>query len=76
MLFTYFSNQSNTIHLIRFTWTSPYQKVSYMVVMGHFIDDNEVMYKRILNFRRIYSHNREDMGRLLLDCTYGQGIRR
>lgn len=69
--FAYLSNQSNIIHLTMDTWTSSCQKVNYMVAASHFIDDNFVKRKRILNFRLIYSHEREDVGCLLLDCIHG-----
>ena len=47
-----------------------------MVVTGHFIDDDWVMHKRILNFRPIDTHHvGEDVGRLLLECIHEWGIK-
>jgi len=46
-----------------------------MVVMTHFIDENWEMHKRIINFREIDSHKGEDIGRELLDCIHGWGIK-
>ncbi|KAJ0513752.1 putative HAT dimerization domain, ribonuclease H-like superfamily, hAT-like transposase, RNase-H [Helianthus annuus] len=46
-----------------------------MVVTGHFIDDDWVMHKRIINFRPIDSHKGDDIARELLDCIHGWGIK-
>ena len=46
-----------------------------MVVTAHFIDENSEMHKRIINFREIDSHKGEDIGRELLDCIHGWGIK-
>ncbi|GJS02883.1 zinc finger BED domain-containing protein RICESLEEPER 2 [Tanacetum coccineum] len=41
----------------------------------HFIDDDWVMHKRIINFRPIHSHRGVDIGRALLECITGWGIK-
>lgn len=71
----YLSNPKTTIHLTTDTWTSSCQRKNYMVVTAHFIDEDWVMHKRIINFREIDSHKGKDVGRLLLDCIYGWGIK-
>nr|KAJ0210891.1 hypothetical protein LSAT_V11C400199240 [Lactuca sativa] len=74
-LLTFFANPHNMIHLTTDSWTSSCQKTNYMVVTGHFIDDDWVMHKRILNFRPIDTHVGEDVGRLLLECIHEWGIK-
>ncbi|GJZ98185.1 zinc finger BED domain-containing protein RICESLEEPER 2 [Tanacetum coccineum] len=46
-----------------------------MVLTAHFIDDDWVMHKRIINFRPIHSHRGVDIGRALLECINGWGIK-
>lgn len=74
-LYAYLSNPNHMVHLTTDTWTSSCQRVNYMVVTAHFIDDSWVMHKMIINFRPIDSHKGEDIGRLLLDCIHGWGIK-
>lgn len=71
----YLSNPTTSVHLTTDTWTSACQRKNYMVVTAHFIDKEWVMHKRIINFRVIDSHKGEEVGRLLLDCIYGWGIK-
>nr|XP_043619135.1 zinc finger BED domain-containing protein DAYSLEEPER-like isoform X2 [Erigeron canadensis] len=73
-LFLYLSDPKTTIHLTTDTWTSSCQKVNYMVVTAHFIDENWVMHKRIINFRPIESHSGDDIGPELLRCIDCWGI--
>ena len=42
-----------------------------MVVTTHFIDDEWVMHKRVINFREIDTHKGEEIGRELLACIHG-----
>ncbi|KAL4591076.1 hypothetical protein LXL04_004024 [Taraxacum kok-saghyz] len=63
-----FINPNNTIHLTTDSWTSSCKKENYLLIPGHFIDDNWVMHKRILNFRPLDSHVGEDIGCLILNC--------
>ncbi|XP_074305722.1 zinc finger BED domain-containing protein RICESLEEPER 2-like [Silene latifolia] len=55
------------------TWTS-IQKINYMCVTAHFIDDNWTLQKRILNFCPITSHKGEAIGRALEDCLDSWGV--
>ncbi|CAI9285259.1 unnamed protein product [Lactuca saligna] len=71
----FLSNPKTAIHLTTDTWTSSCQRTTYMVVTAHFIDENWMMHKRIINFREIDSHKGEDMGRELLDCIRGWGMK-
>ncbi|KAL5700765.1 hypothetical protein ACHQM5_026173 [Ranunculus cassubicifolius] len=49
------------------TWTSV-QNINYMVLTAHFVDDNWVMHKRILNFCQIQSHRGVEIGKLIEQC--------
>ncbi|PWA35637.1 hypothetical protein CTI12_AA607710 [Artemisia annua] len=73
-LVKFLGNPNNTIHLTTDTWTSTCQKIYYMVVTAHFLDDDWVMHKRVINFKRINSHRGEDIGRELLKCINEWGI--
>ncbi|GJR63610.1 zinc finger BED domain-containing protein RICESLEEPER 2 [Tanacetum coccineum] len=44
-----------------------------LVKMAHY--DDWVMHKRVINFKRINSHRGEDIGRVLLKCINGWGIK-
>ncbi|GJX74855.1 zinc finger BED domain-containing protein RICESLEEPER 2 [Tanacetum coccineum] len=74
-LVKFLGNPNHTIHLTTDTWTSTCQKINYMVITAHFIDDDWVMHKRVINFKRINSHRGEDIGRVLLKCINGWGIK-
>lgn len=50
-------------------WTSLCQMVNNMVVTTHFIDGNRP-HKRIINFRPIDTHKRENTGSKLLECIH------
>ncbi|KAL5705581.1 cellulase [Ranunculus cassubicifolius] len=49
------------------TWTSV-QNINYMVLTAHFVDDEWVMHKRILNFCTIPSHQGKEIGKLIEQC--------
>ncbi|KAL9690156.1 hypothetical protein QQ045_010552 [Rhodiola kirilowii] len=49
------------------TWTS-IQRINYLCLTAHFIDDNWSMNKRILNFVPIRSHRGEDIGLVIENC--------
>nr|GEW21889.1 zinc finger BED domain-containing protein RICESLEEPER 2 [Tanacetum cinerariifolium] len=74
-LVKFLGNPNHTIHLTTDTWTSACQKSNYMVITAHFVDDNWVMHKRVINFKRISSHRGEDIGRVLLKCINEWGIK-
>ncbi|GJT21886.1 zinc finger BED domain-containing protein RICESLEEPER 2 [Tanacetum coccineum] len=74
-LFNFLSKDSTTVHLTTDTWTSSCKRMNFMVLTAHFIDDDWVMHKRIINFRPIHSHRGVDIGRALLECITGWGIK-
>ncbi|PWA66909.1 zinc finger BED domain-containing protein RICESLEEPER 2 [Artemisia annua] len=53
----------------------PRFNMPFMVLTAHFIDDDWVMHKRIINFRPIHSHRGVDIGREILECINGWGIK-
>ncbi|XP_024156351.1 zinc finger BED domain-containing protein RICESLEEPER 2-like [Rosa chinensis] len=69
ILATYSQRVSLTID----TWTS-IQNVNYMVLTAHFIDENWVLHKRILNFIVIPNHKGKTIGKLVESCLIGWGI--
>nr|KAJ0227033.1 hypothetical protein LSAT_V11C100045650 [Lactuca sativa] len=73
-LFKFFNNPLSNVHLMTDCWTSSCQRSSYMVVTAHFIDEDWVMHKRIINFKSLDSHKGEDIGRTLLTCLQEWGI--
>ncbi|GJZ90667.1 zinc finger BED domain-containing protein RICESLEEPER 2 [Tanacetum coccineum] len=44
-LVKFLGNPNHTIHLTTDTWTSTCQKINYMVITAHFVDDDWVMHK-------------------------------
>ncbi|GJT94202.1 zinc finger BED domain-containing protein RICESLEEPER 2 [Tanacetum coccineum] len=74
-LFKFLSKDSTTVHLTTDTWTSSCKRMNFMVLTAHFIDEDWVMHKRIINFRPIHSHRGVDIGRALLECITGWGLK-
>ncbi|PWA71752.1 zinc finger BED domain-containing protein RICESLEEPER 2 [Artemisia annua] len=74
-LLNFLSNKDTTVHLTTDTWTSSCKRMNFMVLTAHFIDDDWLMHKRIINFRPIHSHRGVDIGRELLECINGWGIK-
>ncbi|PWA49578.1 zinc finger BED domain-containing protein RICESLEEPER 2 [Artemisia annua] len=74
-LLNFLSNKDTTVHLTTDTWTSSCKRMNFMVLTAHFIDDDRLMHKRIINFRPIHSHRGVDIGRELLECINGWGIK-
>ncbi|CAI9282170.1 unnamed protein product [Lactuca saligna] len=74
-LYKHLSNPKTAIHLTTDTWTSSCQKINYMVVTAHFITEDFVMHKRVVNFREIDTHKAEDMARELLICINEWGMK-
>nr|KAJ0198451.1 hypothetical protein LSAT_V11C700355780 [Lactuca sativa] len=74
-LVTFLCNPLNTIHLTTDCWTSPSKRVHYIVITAHFIDDNWEMHKRIINFKELDSQRGEDIGKEVLKCIQGWGIK-
>ncbi|CAI9274760.1 unnamed protein product [Lactuca saligna] len=74
-LYKHLSNPKTAIHLTTDTWTSSCQKINYMVVTAHFITEDFVMHKRVVNLREVDTHKAEDMGRELLICINEWGMK-
>ena len=55
------------------TWTS-IQNLCYMSLIGHFIDDDLKLHKRILNFCQVEDHKGETIGRKIELCLHEWGI--
>ncbi|XP_048323252.2 zinc finger BED domain-containing protein RICESLEEPER 2-like [Ziziphus jujuba] len=55
------------------TWTS-IQNVCYMSLTGHYIDDDWMLHKRILNFCVVPNHKGEAIGKLIEVCLHDWGI--
>ena len=55
------------------TWTS-IQQTNYMVLTAHFIDDDWMLHKKILNFCVIPNHKGESIAQLLEECLVEWGI--
>ena len=54
------------------TWSSV-QRINYMVLTAHFIDNNWTLHKKILNFCPIISHKGEDIGIAVEKCLLDWG---
>nr|KAJ0226991.1 hypothetical protein LSAT_V11C100040260 [Lactuca sativa] len=74
-LVTFLCNPLNTVHLTTDCRTSPSKRVHYIVITAHFIDDNWEMHKQILNFKELNSQRGEDIGKEVLKCIQGWGIK-
>ncbi|XP_061993876.1 zinc finger BED domain-containing protein RICESLEEPER 4-like [Rosa rugosa] len=61
------------VYLTTDTWTSV-QNFNYMVLTAHFIDDEWVMHKRIINFCTIHNHSGNSIGMLIESCLIQWGI--
>ena len=74
-LYKHLSNPKTAIHLTTDTWTSSCQKKNYTVVTAHFIAEDFVMHKRVVNFREVDTHKAEDMAQELLICINEWGMK-
>ncbi|KAK8701839.1 hypothetical protein V6N13_020217 [Hibiscus sabdariffa] len=72
---TSFGKDTSRICLTTDTWTS-LQRVSYMVLTAHWIDDEWMLQKRIINFCPISAHRGESIGQALEKCIRDWGIER
>ncbi|KAK8597373.1 hypothetical protein V6N13_094788 [Hibiscus sabdariffa] len=70
-----FGQDTSRICLTTDTWTS-LQRVSYMVLIAHWIDEEWMLQKRIINFCPISSHRGENIGQALEKCIRDWGIER
>lgn len=64
---SYFAKKSQRVSLTTNTWIS-IQNVNYMVLIGHFIDYDWTIHKRILNFCQIPNHKVETIGKTIEAC--------
>ncbi|KAK9073285.1 hypothetical protein SSX86_007609 [Deinandra increscens subsp. villosa] len=67
VLKSFFGNSKARVCLTTDTWTS-IQRINYMCLTAHFIDENWVYHKRIINFKPIHSHKGDAIGRSLQKC--------
>ncbi|KAI5348766.1 hypothetical protein L3X38_001653 [Prunus dulcis] len=67
------THNAQRVSLTTDTWTS-IQNINYMALMAHFIDDDWVLHKRILNFCVIHNHKGDTIGRLVEACLNAWGI--
>ncbi|KAG8657803.1 hypothetical protein MANES_03G090444v8 [Manihot esculenta] len=72
---SYFQNSSQRICITTDTWTS-LQRINYMCITAHYIDDNWTLHKKILNFCPIGSHKGDDIGMDVESCLLNWGIKR
>lgn len=64
----FFTSTKQRVSLTTDTWTSSNQKINYMCVTAHYIDDDWVLQKKIIYFVPIVSHKGEDLGMVLEYC--------
>ncbi|GMJ02868.1 DAYSLEEPER [Hibiscus trionum] len=70
-----FGQDTSRICLTTDTWTS-LQRVSYTVLTAHWIDEEWMLQKRIINFFPISAHRGENIGQALEKCIRDWGIER
>ena len=71
---TFLKNHSQTVCLTTDSWTS-IQKIHYMCVTCHFIDDCWNLHKRILSFVPVTGHKGEYIAKILESCLHDWGLR-
>lgn len=54
-------------------WTSN-QKINYMCLTSHWIDDNWVLHKKIINFHHVVSHKWFILGKVIEKCLLDWGV--
>ncbi|KAL2225527.1 UNVERIFIED_CONTAM: Zinc finger BED domain-containing protein RICESLEEPER 2, partial [Sesamum indicum] len=72
---SFIKNHAQRVCITTDTWTS-IQKVNYMCLTAHFIDDEWNLHKRILNFCPIIGHKSEEVSRGVEKCLLEWGIDR
>ncbi|GMI86360.1 DAYSLEEPER [Hibiscus trionum] len=70
-----FDKGTSRVCLTTDTWTS-LQRVSYMVLTAHWVDDDWLLQKRIINFCPISAHRGESIGQALEKCIRDWEIER
>lgn len=72
---SFFKRTKQRISITTDTWTS-LQRVTYMSLTAHFIDDSWKLNKKILNLVPVESHKGEDLGDAVERCLKDWGIER
>lgn len=72
---TIFETLSSRISLTTDAWTSG-QNLSYMCLTAHFIDENWVLHKRIINFCPLAGHSGHLIGRGVEKCLIDWGLKK
>ncbi|KAJ0714852.1 putative HAT dimerization domain, ribonuclease H-like superfamily, hAT-like transposase, RNase-H [Helianthus annuus] len=67
--------RGQTVSLTTDTWTSV-QNFNYMCLTAHWVDEDWVLRKKILNFCQIANHKGETIGKLVYRCLQDWGIDR
>lgn len=66
--------KGQTVCLTTDTWSSV-QNINYMCLTAHWINDDWVLQKKILNFCPIENHRGETIGSLVYECIENWGLR-
>ncbi|KAJ9542181.1 hypothetical protein OSB04_028687 [Centaurea solstitialis] len=69
-----FKRTTQRISLTTDTWTSV-QRINYMCVTAHFIDDEWKLNKKIVSFVPVVSHNGESIAKALESCLLEWGVK-
>ena len=71
----FLSEHCQRVCLTTDAWTSPQNK-SYMCLTAHFIDNDWILHKKILNFRQVISHTGEAMAKFVESCLHEWSLNR
>lgn len=69
-----FASSKQRVSLTTDTWTASNQRICYMVVTAHYVDDDWKLQKKIIGFFQVQSHKGEDLGLLLQNCLRDDGV--
>ncbi|XP_073016174.1 zinc finger BED domain-containing protein RICESLEEPER 2-like [Primulina eburnea] len=70
---TLFKGMNQRVCLTTDTWTS-IQRINYMCITAHFIDQDWNFHKKILNFCPVFSHKGDDMAVAITKCLLDWGL--
>ena len=70
---TFFKEHSQRVSLTTDSWTSN-QRINYMCITAHFIDDEWRLHKKIISFVPISSHRGEYIAKALESCLIEWGL--
>ncbi|KAF2314886.1 hypothetical protein GH714_037065 [Hevea brasiliensis] len=70
---SYLKRNCQRVGLIVDTWTS-LQRINYMCITAHFIDNDWKLHKKIINFCPITSHKGDAIGRAIETCLLEWGL--